>query len=215
MNMTDLTVQKDDNVCTVVSIVPRTIRQEFPGLIPPVFEMEASDGSTPVCKIVKPAMHFVYLDETRGSLRVHDSPQEFARAICQDFCTSQIGVTAESQGMPGLFWLSGAHDPIDIVANHKVRLDGAVALQTIWLTDLAKLADNDWNRYHLHNVVSEFQIKAARMLGWSPDQHEWMTAEIKTETCPACGLPVGNKLIICNHCRCILKPEEYKKLQFA
>lgn len=204
-----------ESVCTIVSMVPRVIRQEFPGLIPPLFEMPASDGTTPVTKSVKNAMHFVYLDETRGSLRVQDSSQEVARAICDDFCNSQLGVSPESEGRPALFWVSGVVLPEEVKIKHKEQYNEALRTQLIWMTNLVKMADNDWNRYRAHNVVSEFQILVARMLGWSSDQHEWMTQEIRSESCPACGTPTSGSLIICPNCRCVLKPEEYKNLQFA
>jgi hypothetical protein len=206
---------KEEPACTVVSIVPRMIRQEFPGLIPPVYEIEASDGVTPVTYIVKSAMHFVYLDETRGSLRVIDSPNEVARAICQDFVNSQIGVSSDSVGRPGVFWVVGEVTPEEVLEEHRPRYDQALVLQHLWMTDLARMADNDWNRYRAHNVVSEFQIKIARMLGWNPEQHEWMIPERLPEVCPACSSPVKSGLIICPTCRCILNPEEFKKLQFA
>jgi hypothetical protein len=206
---------REEPVCTIVSIVPRPIRQEFPGLIPPIFELEESDGNYPVVKLVKTAMHFVYLDETRGSLRVQDSPNEVARAICDDFTNSQVGVSTDSVGRPGIFWLVGELTAPEVIEKHTPRLQNAHALQTIWMTDLARMADNDWNRYHAHNVVSEFQIKVARMLGWNPEQHDWMTPEKHPDTCPACNTPTKSGIIICPTCRCILNPEEYKKLQFA
>lgn len=203
-----------DYVCTVISIVPRAIRQEFPGLIPPVYEIPASNGTDPVCKIIGPAMHFVYLDDNRGSIKIPDSPQEVARALCEDFCNSQIGVSPDSPGRPGVFWVNGSCLAEEVRTKHKEKYDDAVRLQAVWMMELVKMADNDWNRYRAHNVVSEFQILVARLLGWTPEQHEWMTQEIKTLTCPSCGTPVG-KQIVCPVCRCILKPDEYKNLQFA
>lgn len=202
-------------VCTVVSLVPFEIKEEKPGLIPGYFRIPASDGKNPVCLVVEAAKHNVYLDETRGSLPVQDASDQVARSIVEDFLSSQLGI---SDGVhPGLFWLVGSVTPEEVVKNHGDELRIAKLAQQRWFIEICKIADNDWNRRRQHNSISDFQRKAAELLGYTKETHEWMAPSLVmgSQTCPACNSVVSPGIAICPNCRCILDKEKYSRLEFA
>jgi hypothetical protein len=202
--------------CTVVSFVPFPIKEEKPGLIPGRFFIKDSDTKEPEVLQIEKAIHFVYLDENRGSLQVRDPADEVARSIVEDFCTAQLGI---SEGChPGIFWVPGAYSVKEIKEQFGKQCIEAKIAQMRWLTKICQIADDDWNKYHQHNVVSDFQRTAAHIIGWKPEEHEWMNKRQVNEDstrCPACQTLVSPSLVVCTSCKCILRPEEYKKLQFA
>lgn len=203
--------------CTVVSLVPFPIREEKPGLIPSRYFIPASDSIKPRVLVIKPAMHYVYLDETRGNLQVRDASEEVARSIVQDYVNAQLGITEGAA--PGLFWVSGAKTVEEVVAMHGEEIILHKGNQKRWFTIICRLADDDWNKYHQHNVISDFQRKAANLIGLNPEDHLWMNPEaaVKTATtkCHACLSEVPQGTIVCSVCRCVLDAAKYKTLQFA
>lgn len=201
--------------CTVVSIVPFVISEEKPGLVPCRFFIEASDTIIPQVLHVSNGHHFVYLDESRGNLQVRDSPTEIAKAIVEDYTGSQLRSSENEK--PGLFWVMGKKSALEILNQHKDELKSAKDRQTRWFVQLCKQAEDDWNRYHQHNAVSDFQRKVAELIGWKSEEHEWMNAHtvLTANNCPACGSLVRPELVICPQCRCVLNAEKFKSLQFA
>src|SRR5258708_31153204 len=88
---------------TVISFVPFDINEEKPGLYPPRYSISASDVKTPSLLHIETANHFVYLDESRGSLRVPDPSDQVARSVVEDYIESQLSVDDEAR--PALFWV--------------------------------------------------------------------------------------------------------------
>lgn len=204
-----------DLFCTVVSLVPFDIREEKPGLIPNSFFIPASDMKFPQVSKVGTARHYVYLDQDRGHLAVRTPSTEVAAAIVRDYVTSQAKVDTDSQ--PALFWLPEDLTGTDVLKNHRDLVIEALEKQSKWFTRICQQADDDWQRYHLNTVVSDVQRKMAQILGWNPEQHQWMSPNLTSvgSRCPACGEMAMMGAIICSHCRCILDRERYSELQFA
>lgn len=202
-------------VCTVVSVVPFPIKEFKPGLIPGYFEIGASDGKVPVCLVVPDARHNVYIDDTRGSLSVRDASDEVARSIVEDFLNSQLAITDGVH--PGIFFLVGEWTPKQVEEQFGAELTEAKIAQQRWFIEICKIADNDWNRYHQHNVISDFQRRAAELLGYTKDSHEWMAPSLvmSSQKCPGCNSQVAAGIAICPTCSCILDKEKASKLEFA
>lgn len=195
--------------CTVVSLVPFHIYEEKPGLFPPRYEIKASNMKTPELLPIKTAYHYVYLDQDRKSLRIPDPPDLVAKAIVDDYVTSQLGV--DENARPALFWLPDEVTPEVVVLKHKETMNWNLLLQKQWMLNVSRLADNDWNRYHQHNVVSDFQRQCAIHIGWKPEDHEWMIKPMEeTIKCPACMSPVPAGAIICAVCKNVLDAERAK-----
>lgn len=196
--------------CTVISLVPVHICEEKPGLFPPRFIIPESDTMTPQVLHVSTATHYVYLDEARGMLQVKDPSDVVAKAIVQDFCTSQLA-TNDSVG-PALWWVDEHVEAKDILEHQKKIIPEKKARQHGWFVNLAKMADDDWTRYHKHVVISDFQRKIGTILGLNPEDHEWMMPlalqENMTTVCPFCksSVPIGS--VICTACNSVI---DYKR----
>lgn len=204
-----------DLYCTVVSLVPFEIREEKPGMLPNSFYIPASDMKFPQTLRVGTGRHYVYLDQDRGHLPVRTPSTEVAASVVRDYVTSQAKVGIDAQ--PALFWVPGEKSGTEILKEYNDFVISALAKQNRWFTLVCQQADDDWTKYHRHTVVSDIQRLMATILGWNPDQHEWMAknATAVGSHCPACGtlLPLG--AAVCSSCRCIIDSERFKTLQFA
>ena len=196
--------------CTVISLVPLRITEEKPGLFPPRFYIEESDTFIPKILHVYNATHYVYLDESRGMLQVKDPSDVVARAIVNDYCTSQLGTTDEVG--PALWWVDEHIAWEDVLNHQKHVIPEKRARQHGWFVNLAKMADDDWTRYHKHVVISDFQRKVATLLGLNPEDHEWMMPlamqEGQTRPCPFCKTSMPLNAVICTACNEVI---DYKR----
>ena len=213
--MNELTKGSDYGLCTVVSFMPVKVHEVKPGVFPSTFDFEPSDGKIPSVLHVGAGTYHVYLDQDRGSIKVIDAPDVVARAIVNDYQVSQIGIADNAR--PGLGWFPGKLSAAEILVVHPERVQGILASHTQWLKNICFMADNDWNRYHHHNVISDIQRRAADCLHLDPTLHEWMNiqAESGMRTCPACGSAIRPDVVVCSVCRCIIDAERYKQYQFA
>jgi hypothetical protein len=200
---------------TVVSYMPFPINEEKPGLFPPRYHIDASDMKTPSLLKIGTANHFVYLDESRGTLRVPDPSDQVARSICEDYIESQLGVDDDAR--PALFWVPEDVSAEEIKEKMKIEIARYLLKQKQWFTNVCMLADNDWNRYHQHNVISAFQRQCAKFIGLKQSEHEWMSplTTMESNACPACGTSVAKGVIICPNCKLILDKEKAKEFEFA
>lgn len=202
--------------CTVVSLVPFELLEYKPGLITPAFLIEASDGVTPTLLHVGNSLHYVYLDDTRGSLPVRGPSDVVARSIVTDYIDSQLGIGDNAR--PGIFWVPGEWNLAEVNIKFKDQLETAKKCQEQWFINCCRIADDDWNKYHQHNVISSSQRKMATMLGWDPKQHEWMAPksviDAQSAKCFACFSPLNNPdQLVCHVCKAVLKKSE--ELTFA
>ena len=192
--------------CTVISLVPVHICEEKPGLFPPRFVIEESDCVIPQVLHISSATHYVYLDEARGMLQVKDPSDVVAKAIVQDFCTSQIGVDDDSG--PALWWIDERLNADEVLTNQKNVIGEKKARQQRWFVNLVRMADDDWTRYHKHVVISDFQRKIATILGLDPEAHEWMAPlalqDGRVDLCPFCGSAIVKTAVICSSCHQVI-----------
>lgn len=197
---------------TVISFIPFDIREEKPGLLPPRYFIPASNMKTPSLLHVKTASHYVYLDESRGSLRVNDPSDQVARSIVEDYIEAQLSVDDEAR--PALFWVDERLDVSQVMEKFKVAIVSHLLAQKKWFLNICMLADNDWSRYHQHNVISSFQRKCAEYIGWNPQDHEWMAPQItmNSNSCPFCGIQVQNGLSMCSNGH-IVNPKLHKEIE--
>jgi hypothetical protein len=203
---------------TIVSMIHQEIREEKPGLVPNVFTVKAGSIEKPSITHIKAAKHFVYLDDTRGSLPVRDASYEVARSIVEDYTSSQLAI---AEGVsPGIFWVPGELTLKEIEQDFGQVLAMAKVAHMRWCNELIKMADNDFAQHHKHNVVSGFQRKVAEIMKADPLKHEWMNVNnsLENESCPGCGVPVRPGLIIHGGpggCGFILDKKRYNPADFS
>lgn len=200
---------------TVISLVPFLIEEQKPGLVPGKFVITPAKNNVPKVLIVEDSFYFVYIDADRKPMKQTSVSHEVARSIVEDYCNAQLGIE-EGVG-PALFHVAGVHTVADVQVDFADEIEAAIAKQKRWFINICQIADNDWQRYHQHNVISQFQREAAEIIGWRAAEHPWMSpmTTMDAQPCPACSLSNVKGTVICSNCKCILMAEEYKKLQFA
>jgi hypothetical protein len=202
--------------CTVVSFVPFELIETKPGCYPSTFRIPASDTKIPSVLHVGKTFHGVYLDETRGSLRVENSVETVCESIVRDYTESQLGVSDDSR--PGIFWVPGEYTAGEVMMKFKDDCEKAKADNKLWFETCCRIADNDFAKYKQHTVVSSAQRKMAELLGWDPKAHEWMTPksvmDSKAAKCFACFSVLNNpEQKVCHICKAMLVKDE--ELEFA
>ena len=154
---------------TVVSLLPYKLNEEKPGLYPGCFQIAPAKKDDFNILHVGVSHYVVYLDSTRGTLRVPELGSRIARAIVEDYIKAQICI--EDGREPGLFYVEGQLTKDDILKNHKEKLDEAKAKQLNWFRALSMLGDDNWQRYATHSSISGIQRLAAKELGHTA---EWV-----------------------------------------
>lgn len=202
---------------TIVSLVPRKIREFKPGLDEPHFEMEPADitnGDFEI-KVVKDRATSIYLDNDRGSRRFPVPVEEYAESIVNDFRLAQIERSSETGAEPGIFWLPGRVTKEEVKTKHKDVLAAAIKAQTLWFERLVRKADDDWNQSRQVNRIAEIQRIAAKVLNLSRD---WLYEDMTmgNATCPACSSVLPNPVpVLCPICKLVLDETKYKTFKFA
>ena len=204
-------IDKQDK-STVISFFPLPITEEKPGLYPGRFALPASNGKDPSLLIVGQSVHYVDVGEDRPLVEIPHQSVEIARSIVEDLIAAQLAI---SDGIrPGLAFLRGEYTLPELKTKHSAVLQKLRSEHRLWYQELVKLADDDWQKYHKHTVISDLQRIAARDLNL---EREWLMASIESEPqfCPACGTRVQSGVVVCSSCRCIIDVAKYKTLTFA
>jgi len=206
--------------CTVISLVPFPINESKPGLYPGHFKIPPAKNNDFEALIVGRSVHYVYLDEDRGSVQVPTPSDEVARSICEDYITDIFGVQ-KGVAEPGIFFIDGAYvqkdgepDKKTIAQIAKDKIEQARARQRQWFVHLVEIADDEWSKYHTHKSISDLQRFAAKILGL---EREW-NVDAKVEStgfCPACKMTVQVGAMICGNCRTVIDKEAYQKAGFT
>lgn len=199
---------------TVVSLLPISIEAEKPMLTPGNFLIPPAEKGDFNILHIGHASHPVYLDSERGSIRVPVVSEEVAQSIVYDAIISRPYGLESGVAEPGLFWVPGHLSKEQIKKQHADKLESAQKKQRQWFLNLVGEADGWWNQYHNHKMISDLHRKAAKYLNLEREWNIEGTVESSTD-CPACTKIIPIRAVVCPHCRVILKPEEYKKLQFA
>jgi hypothetical protein len=197
--------------CTVCSMVPFAIREPYkPGLHPGTFPMAPSVNNEPVLTIIKGCTRAQY-DENFKQIPMPVPDDVVAGSVVDDYILSQSYTSPDER--PALFWVSGEWSVADFKKNFAKEMATALEKQTAWFRKLVKVADDEWQRFHQHKMISDLQRTAAGMLNY---KREWLedTADMITK-CQACQSLISTQAAVCPACKCILNAEKYAKFQFA
>tara|TARA_R110000868_G_scaffold16913_7_gene74963 strand:- start:264 stop:944 length:681 start_codon:yes stop_codon:yes gene_type:complete len=197
--------------CTVVSLLPYSLLETKPHMIPFTFMIPAADPNYGFSVLhVEEGLHFIPnpFDEKMNYRQV-TSPHEMARSIVEDYSGALIAL-GEGAG-PGLFWVEGKHTLESIKKRYAKKLAEAQVKQERWFMNLVNMADADWEKNHNILTVSDVQRHAARYLNI---KKAWVDP-IPTEanTCPYCKSVVDPTSIKCFNCKEIINVEAYKAMQ--
>ena len=137
-----------------------------------------------------------------------------AESIVRDFMDSQY--MAGDDARPALRCMPGEWAPIELVTDkvQQERLEHENAFQLEWFKRLIVIADDEWQKFHQHRMITEVQKVAASRL---PLVREW-ALDHKPENivdCPGCGAVINKKVAVCRECGCIINMDIYKTLHFT
>jgi hypothetical protein len=119
---------------------------------------------------------------------------------------------------PGVFWEPKVILPESIEKECVEKLSQARISQLAWEEMLVKMADEDWIKSGKRpRSISDLQRQVAKNRGY---EKEWLYIPKVEEgatilVCPACRTQISSLAVVCANCNLILKPDDYKKLQFA
>jgi len=208
--------------CTVISIVPFDILESKPGLIPTDYPIPACPDDDVVCVTIDQAIHYVYIDKDRGSMRVLDPSYEVARSIIEDYCNAQLEAGVGCH--PGIMWKLGEWTPEQVKVHFAEELAELRRIQNNWFMAIVKLGDDDWEKTRQHHAISDTQRIAAKKLDpTNSRQRPWIMinpsdvvpGKIDMTICAACGSDIPTSVVLCRYCGYVLDPERHKEMQFA
>lgn len=203
--------------CTVASFVPFDIAVDMPGLFPGRYRIPASDTKIPTTIKIETAVHFVYMNESQGSLQVKNPPDVVARAIVEDYVNSQLALN-ETSG-PALFWLTGDVEVSDILTKHKTMITKLKERQRNWFLNIVRMTDDDWRKYQRHTVISNFNRTIGSLMTLNPEEHPWMqqikTLEDAYKPCQFCMSNISKEASVCSVCGHVVDVKRHKELESA
>lgn len=196
--------------CTIISICPFPIDETKPGVHPNKYQIEAADLARHGIKtlIVKQGSFPVYMDSERGSFIVPEQAATIAKAVVEDYCSSQIA--ADSTARPALFYVLGEYDEHEAKSEFATEILEAIKKQAEWFRRLVVMADDDWAKTKQHKFITDVQRYAGRALGL---QREWLVeaSAIKQISCPGCAEMINSKALKCPKCQIVVDPDAYNK----
>lgn len=203
------------SVATIVSLLPFEFRQSAPGLYP-VAEFIAPPAMKDDFQIlhVNDGWFNVYIDHQRGNIKVHQSAEHIAKAITFDAIANKPYGVELGVAEPGIFMIEGMLSKEDIKKKHADVLGARKAMQDKWFLNLVQDADNLWNQYHNHRMISDTCRLASKMLGLEREWNVRTTVE-NMRSCPACTTQIPSKAIVCPACRAILDKKAAAEFEFA
>ena len=183
--------------CTLVSILPYALREEKP-LHPGSFNIPAVGKGDLEVLVVRETTREFYVDYQRGFIQIPEDPEVVARSVVADHIRATIH--SDTNTYPGLFYVVGDKTKEQVQKEHKAELARVTAIQNSWLEKLIKVADDNWQRYRRHNVISDQYRLAARWLGV---KREWsdIVNPVEMGECQYCTTLISSKAIICPQCR--------------
>jgi hypothetical protein len=203
--------------CTVVSILPKEIKETKPTIQPGVFHIPAGTFEKPATLVVGTSSWWREIDEEQPLLEIPVSSIQIADSIVRDYCNGLLGCDMNDT-MPGLFYVPGENTVDKIKKDHLPLLLKYQEKQKNWYKALVKIADILWARSNGNPLsISDDARLAARELNlndkeWLKDSHT-----IELVRCPACGSLKNPNFPVCPTCKAVANPELAKKLniQFA
>lgn len=201
--------------CTIVSIFPKDIHEVKYTIEPGIFDIPAGTIEKPSSLVVGSSSWWKDIDVDQPMLEIPVSSISIADSVIKDYCNGILGCNM-ADSMPGLFFILGEHNIVDVKLKYKKKLDEVNEKQNNWYRILIKLADSLWARSNNNPLVicSEMRL-AATSLGldkvWVRDY-----AVIEKIPCIACGQMKDPRYPVCQMCKAIdLSHPEAKNIKFA
>jgi hypothetical protein len=199
---------------SVISLSKLDVREEIPGMQAGIYEIPACDDSKPKILIIQDSFYFKPdLDGNQDMVIVPS--YQIAGSIVQMHLSSQLSYKMGQH--PAVFAVPHlALTYEDLRKTYAKEVENALAAQKAWFVALVRMADDDWQVAHRHNMISDTQRLAARELGLSrPWLEVFLTnEEQKDASCPFCGTGLLNAdAPICPSCGRVHNPTKLAELE--
>lgn len=189
--------------CTIVSIFPKEINEEKVTIYPGKFHIPAGSSEHPAILVVGSSSWWKDYDFEQPLLEIVQSSIQISDSVIKDYANGMLGCNM-GDTMPGLFFVLGEHNVIDIKTKYKFELDKAKVKQDNWFRVLVKLADSLWARTSGNPLAiwEEMRIAARELnLNDKPWLKDYQMAELTR--CAACGNMRNPLYPICPTCKSI------------
>jgi hypothetical protein len=184
--------------CTVVSVLPYKLDENKP-VSRGSFQMPAvARGDVAVLLVDLYYTRNFYVDHDRGNIDLVVPPEEVAASIANDHIRATIHTTEGAR--PGIFYVRGNFTSAEIRTKFPAELKKAMTEQDNWFKRLVKVADDTWQRYRRHNMISDQHRDAARSLGLKREWADEMKPE-NTVQCVYCTSIISQDALVCPVCR--------------
>lgn len=201
---------------TIVSIYPREINEEKITIFPGKFHIPRGSYQAPSVVVVGSSSWWADRDIEQPILEISISAVQIAQSVIVDYCNGLLGCDMGAS-MPGMFFIPGELELMEVVAKYKLKLAEAKNKQDNWYRVLIRLADSLWARSNGNPLViwDEMRLAAIEM---GEDTKPWIRDTIHSEMvrCYACGSLKNPEYPVCLTCR-VVDPNHpmAKELKFA
>jgi hypothetical protein len=209
------------NKVTIVSTLPFVLTERKPGQIPHYYEIAAAPtretlGITHVGDAWFPEL-IPFTDDKAPARRVHIPAEGVAEGICTDYIGASLAAQFDpldngAMRLPGIFWVHGVLTGSQVLEIEPFKVKQAKLNTIAWFEALVKLADDAWQKFHQHIMITDLQRRAASYLGFK--DREWNVNVIEAlaaqASCPSCMSAVNKGAIICFNCKYILDKVKYE-----
>lgn len=194
-----------NDISTVVSIIPKRIKEDKWTIHPGQFILEPGSYDKPTTLVVGSSCWWREVSEDQPLLEIPCYSTQVAESIVKDYCGSYLLASGEDV-KPGLFWVPGSVTPDEVKLKYKVLLNKTKDAQIRWYHALIKMADSIWVRGNNNpSVIGEDMRIAARELGIA-EKKDWMSNARAQEMdrCKACGSLVDTQFPVCPVCKAVV-----------
>lgn len=202
--------------CTIVSIFPKEIDEIKHTIEPGHFHIPAGTLESPSTLIVGSSSWWKDIDVDQPMLEIPVSSIQIADSIIKDYANGMLGCNM-GDTMPGLFFVLGEHNTLEIKMKYKEKLAEMNVKQNRWYEILVRLADSLWSRTAGNPlVIWDVMRLAAESLNYK--DKPWLKdfATIQLVRCVACGGMRNPDYPICPTCKSIDSSHPLsKELKFA
>jgi hypothetical protein len=202
--------------CTIVSIFPKDIDEVKHTIEPGKFHIPAGTLESPAILVVGSSSWWKDIDVDQPMLEIPVSSIQIADSVIKDYCNGMLGCDM-GQAMPGLFFVLGEHNVMEIKLKYKKKLEETNIRQDNWYKILVRLADSLWSRTGQNPLAVWDEMRlAARSLNFvdKPWLKDFQVAELVR--CIACGGMKNPEYPICPTCKSIdIAHPMAKELKFA
>jgi len=199
---------------TIVSILPKQIREIKYTIQPGVFELSPGSFDKPSLLVVGPSSWWKEMDEGQPFLEIPHSSIQVAHSVVRDYIVGMLGCDMGDR-RPGLFYVPGEFQMTAFKArpDFSALMEQARDRQKNWFAELVRQADVLWARTNGNPLtISDDMKMAAKELGLN--EKSWLKdfQAIGMVNCPACGTLKNPNYPVCQACKAITDPKKAAEL---